>query len=98
MKKLENLEICMWAINFPDQLIQGCETFNEKSLDIKTYDCTLYINVDPYPDNKNIEQMEEIAKKYFKFVDISYGKECFPTKAPFKTISKVKNEVCFVVF
>ena len=63
MKKLENLEICMWAINYPDQLIQGCETFNEKSLDIKTYDCTLYINIDPYPDNKNIENYIEIFIK-----------------------------------
>ena len=28
--------------------------FNNKCLDVKTNDCILYMNVDPYPNNKNM--------------------------------------------
>lgn len=95
MNKITNLEICMWAINVPETLELGCKTFNEKSLDIKTYDCILYMNVDPYPNNENIEQMDKLAKTYFKTVKTRYGTECFVTKAVYWVFSQVINDVFF---
>lgn len=92
---MKNLEICMWAINVPDQLEIGCKTFNEKCIDVKTTDCILYMNVDPYPNSENIEQMEELAKKYFKEVHVNVSDECFITKAALWVFSQVKNDVFF---
>ena len=92
---MENLEICMWAINVPDQLEIGCKTFNEKCIDVKTHDCILYMNVDPYPNDENIERMEILAKKYFKEVYVNVSKECFITKAAKWVFSQVKGDVFF---
>ena len=90
---MNNLEIVSISVNLPEQLITLCETFNEKSSDIKTFDCILYINIDPYPNKKNIERMETISNKYFKQVDITYGEECFSSKAYLNLVKKVKNNV-----
>jgi len=92
---MKDLEICMWAINVPEQLEIGCKTFNEKCIDVKTQDCILYMNVDPYPNNKNIEQMEILAKKYFKEVHVNVTNQCFITKAAKWVFSQVKNDIFF---
>jgi len=92
---MKPLEVCMWAINVPEQLEIGCKTFNEKCLDIKTQDCILYMNVDPYPNNENIEQMEKLAKKYFKEVYVNVTRECSITKAAKWVFCQPKNEVFF---
>jgi len=97
-KDTKDITMCMWCINLPEQLITTCETFNKKSIDIKTYDCSLYINVDPYPDNTNINKIEEIANKYFRKVNIRYGNKVGDLLHGIKWIlENVESKYCFTL-
>ena len=64
-------------------------------LDLKT--CNLYLNIDPHPDTKNINNLIEIGNKYFKEVIYNIPSESNCSKAFQWGITNFKKDYLFII-
>jgi hypothetical protein len=85
------------TINNPEILEKTYEYFykNIKGWNLK--DSTLYLNVDPHPDEINLNNMKKIGEKYFKNVVFNVP-NCCNCSAAFKWgISSFKSDYLFIL-
>jgi len=89
------LEFTTTACNRPELLEKTYKSFTNNLLGINFKKSTLYINVDPVPIKKNIENIENICKKYFGNVIINYANTPNFAEAVIWCFSKVKGNIFF---
>ena len=91
------MEILTCTINHEEYLYHTLESFKKYTIDLKLNECILYLNVDPYPNNKNIDKLIELAKKYFLKVIYRVGNDFSAANGFIWAIPQIKNEVCFIL-
>lgn len=89
------LEFTTTACNRPEILEKTYKSFTTNLKDINFNKSTLYINIDPSPDNNNITKNIEIAKKYFGKVIYNLPKESNFAEAILWCFNQVKGEFFF---
>lgn len=85
------------ACNRPDILEKTYSTLANKMKGINMRECRLILNVDPMPNNENMERNLEVANKYFKEVVINYTEKGSFPRAFRWCVSQVERPYCFYV-
>lgn len=89
------LEFTTTACNRPEILERTYKSFTSNLLNVDFEKSTLYINIDPAPNNINITKMEDVAKKYFGTVVANYPQKANFASAVIWCFSQVKGDVFF---
>ena len=85
------------TINNPDILEKTYECFHKNVKGWNLKDSNLYLNVDPHPDEINLNDMKKIGEKYFKNVIFNVP-NCCNCSAAFKWgISIFKSDYLFIL-
>ena len=89
------LEFTTTACNRPEILEKTYQSFTSKLKGVNFRKSTLYINIDPAPDKKNIQEVEKVAKKYFGKVVANYPINANFAKAVIWCFQQVKKDIFF---
>lgn len=89
------LEFTTTACNRPELLEKTYKSFTSNLLGINYKKSTLYINIDPVPTKENIENIENICKKYFGNVVINYSNTPNFANAVIWCFSQIKGDIFF---
>lgn len=92
-----NIDFFTMTVNNSEILEKTYQAFKNsiKNFDLKK--CTLYLNVDPHPNNIDIENLKFIGKKYFKNVIFNVSEIC-NCNAAFKWgINSFTKDYLFIV-
>lgn len=92
-----NVDFFTMTINNSNILYQTFKHLNENIKDLELSNCDLYLNVDPHPNKNNIEDLINIAKKFFKNVIINIPDDCNSGKAFKWGINQFKKEYLFII-
>lgn len=90
-----NLEFTTTAMRRPDILDKTYASFVSKLTGINYSKSTLYINIEPFPDEVPIKDVIKVAQKYFGTVVPNFPKECNFTIAVKWCWSQVKGDYAF---
>lgn len=90
-----SLEFTTTACNRPEILEQTYQSYTRNLKNINFKQSTLYINIDPVPDNTNISDMITVARKYFGNVIYNTPTEPNFAQAILWCLQQVKGEYFF---
>lgn len=85
------------SINDPDLLYYTYNSYNQYLKNINLKQCKLIINIDPIPNNSNIQKNIEVCKYFFKEVVYRIGTSPNFTKGNLWCLSNVKTEYFFYI-
>jgi hypothetical protein len=98
------------TLNYENNIDFFTMTINNYQILEKTYEClnnnikenilqqsTLYLNVDPHPNNINIIKLKEVGEKYFKNVIFNTPDECNCSKAFKWGIKNFTKDYLFII-
>ena len=83
------------SINDPELLEKTYSTYDKNFKNLNLNECTLIINIDPIPNNLNIEKNIEVSKKYFKNVIYNFGTESNFNKANVWCLNQINTKYFF---
>lgn len=89
------LEFTTTSCNRPEILQTTYGSFVSRLKGVDFSKSTLYINVDPSPNNDSITEMEKVARKFFGNVVVNYPEEPNFAAAVIWCFSQVKGEYFF---
>jgi len=89
------LEFTTTACNRPSVLNATYASYCKNLTGIDFSKSTVYLYVDPAPDSKNIQMVEEVARKYFGTVIVNYSSSPNFAAAALWCFSQVKGEFFF---
>lgn len=92
-----NIDFFTMTINNTQILYNTYYNLNNSIQDINLKDCNLYLNVDPFPNLENIDNLKKIGEKFFKDVIINIPKECNCGKAFKWGINNFKSDYLFMI-
>jgi len=95
MSKNTSIEFITTSCNRPEILDRTYNSFTTNLKNINFTESTLYINVDPAPNNDHIEEMKKVANKYFGTVVINNPKKPNFAKAVKWCTSQPKGKYVF---
>ena len=89
------LEFTTTSCNRPELLEATYKSFTSRLIGVDFSKSTLYINIDPAPNNINITEVENTANKYFGTVVANYPEEPNCANAVLWCFSQVKGDYFF---
>ena len=89
------LEFTTTSCNRPELLEATYKSFTSRLIGVDFSKSTLYINIDPAPNNINISEVESIANKYFGNVVVNYPEEPNFANAVIWCFAQVKGDYFF---
>jgi len=89
------LEFTTTACNRPEILHRTYRSFTNGLQGVDWKQSTLYINIDPAPNNTRIDLVEKVARQYFGTVITNYPEEANFAKAVIWCFSQPKNKFFF---
>lgn len=91
------MEIITCTINHAEYLYHTYEAFKNHVTDLDLSKCTLYLNIDPFPNNNNFEQVITMAKKYFPNIKYRIGNTYSASAGLIWAIPQIKNDYFFIL-
>lgn len=85
------------SINNVEILEKTYDSYSKNLIDLNLKDCRLILNIDPMPNNENIDDILRVAKLYFKTVLLRVSDECNFTKSNLWCLSQVKTDYFFYI-
>tara|TARA_B110000208_G_scaffold189480_1_gene251117 strand:+ start:43 stop:882 length:840 start_codon:yes stop_codon:yes gene_type:complete len=92
-----NIDFFTMTINNEEILEKTYYYLNKNIKDINLKNCNLYLNVDPHPNNINIDNLKLIGEKYFKNVNFNTPNECNCSKAFKWGIKNFTSDYLFII-
>ena len=89
------LEFTTTACNRPTILDSTYSSYTSRLKNVDFKNSTLYLNVDPTPNNTDITKVESVAKKYFGTVIVNYPETPNFSAAAYWCFSQVKGPYFF---
>ena len=90
-----NIDFVTTTINCPELLEETYQSYKDNINDLNLKDCRLILNIDPIPNNQNIDKILKVCSKYFKNVVHRVSKECNFTKGNLWCLSQVETDYFF---
>lgn len=90
------MEIVICTINHSQYLYDTLVPF-KNNINIDLSKCKLYINIDPFPDNENYEQVIETAKEFCSNIEYRIGTDYSAAAGFLWALNIIENDVFFVL-